>query len=148
MYTEQMSQALSIAAAPVHPQTINNATQTTGAVDLSKFHRALFVVDIGAVVNGGSVTAKLQESPDNVSWFDLAGGAASANTASSKVITLECRADQLTATTSPPRRYVRCSVAETGGQNVVVCAIPLGGEAVQKPASAQDVAAVAQRVVL
>jgi hypothetical protein len=146
MYMEQLSQALSIAAAPIHAQVINNQTVNTGAVDMQKFHRALFVLDVGTTGAGFSLTALLQESPDNVSWFTLAGTTINAITGTSKVATLECRADQLTSTTSPARRYVRCQVTEGNGQNVTVAVIPLGGEAVQKPGSAQDVAAGAPRL--
>src|SRR5437879_2592230 len=62
MYTEQLSQGLSISGAPIHPQTLNNGNLTTGGVDMSKFRRLMAVVDIGAVTNGGSITATLEES--------------------------------------------------------------------------------------
>jgi hypothetical protein len=144
MITEPMSLGLSIAAAPTHPQTLNNASAPTGGIDMQKFERALFIVDIGAVVASGSITAKLQQSVDNVTFTDLAGGAATAVSSSSKVITLEARAGQLSA----GNRYLRCQITETAGQNVVVCGIPLGGETHQKPASAQDHTSVTQRLTL
>jgi hypothetical protein len=144
MIQEQMSQALSIAGTPIHPQTLNNASANTGGVDMSKFERVLFVVDIGSVTGGGSLTAKLQISADNATFNDLAGGAATAVTTSSKVVTLECRAGQL----GTGNRYVRCRLTEGGSQNVVCACIPLGGDAHQKPASAQDDASVAQRLVM
>jgi hypothetical protein len=144
MWTEQLSQGLSIGAAPVHPQTLNNSNQSSGGLDMSKFRRVLFIVNIGAVTNGGSVTAKLQESSDNSSFSDVSSGSATAVTSSSKVITLEMRSDQL----SSGKRYVRVNVAETAGQNAVCACIPLGADAVQKPASANDHAVVTQRLVL
>ena len=148
MYTEQLSQALSVAGAPIHAQTLNNASAQTGAVDMQKFHRALFLLDVGTTGSGFSVTAKLQESADNSTWFDLAGSTITAVVATSKVVTLEARAEQLTSTVSPPRRYLRCVVSETAGQAVVVCVLPLGGEGVQKPASLNDNVSVAQRLVM
>jgi hypothetical protein len=146
MITEQLSQALSIAGTPVHPQTLNNSTQKTGAVDMQKFERVMFVVDIGAVTGGGSLSMKIQESVDTTdgNFSDLSGGGATAVTASSKVVTLECRARQL----SSGKRYVRCVLTETGSQNVVCGCLPLGGEAHQKPGSAQDDASVSQRLVV
>jgi hypothetical protein len=146
MITEQLTQALSIAAAPVVPQTLNNSTQKTGGVDMSKFHRALFIVAIGSVTEGGSLTAKLQESVDTTdgNFTDVTGGAATAVTESNKVVTLEARADQLTA----GKRYLRAVLTETGSENVVCGCVALGGEAVQKSGSAQDTAAVTQRLVL
>ena len=144
MITEPMSLGLSIAAAPTHPQTLNNASAPTGGVDMQKFERAMFLVDIGAVSASGSITAKLQQSVDNVTFTDLANGAATAVTTSSRILTLEARAGQL----STGNRYLRCQISETAGQNVVVCGVPLGGEARQKPASAQDHSSVTQRLVL
>ena len=144
MITEPMSLGLSIAAAPTHPQTLNNASVPTGGIDMQKFERALFIVDIGAVTSSGSITAKLQQSADNVTFSDLPNGAATAVSSSSKVLTLEARAGQL----STGYRYLRCQITETAGQNVVVCGLPLGGEARQKPASAQDHTSVTQRLVV
>lgn len=144
MYTEQMSQGLSVPATPIHPQTLNNASANTGGVDMSKFRRALFVVDVGAVTGGGSLVAKLQESADDSSYADVTSGAAAAVTASSKVVTLEIRAGQL----SSGKRYVRCRLTEGGSQNVVCGCVPLGGEAIARPASANDNAVVTQRLVI
>jgi hypothetical protein len=145
MYTEQLTQGLSIAATPIQPQTLNNSSASTGngGVDMQKFRRALFVVLTGAVTGGGSLSAKLQESTDGSSgWTDIAGAALTAITASNKAATLEVRADQMT------KRYVRATLTETGVQNVVCSCVPLGGSAVEKPGSAQDVAAVTQRLAL
>src|SRR4051794_2957537 len=61
MYTETLTQRIGLTAA-INPQVINNQTKTTGGVDLSVFHRALFLLEIGAVTGGGTISAKLQES--------------------------------------------------------------------------------------
>ena len=145
MFTEQLSQGLSLAATPIQPQTLNNSSASTGnsGVDMQKFRRALFIVLTGTVTGGGSLSAKLQESTDgSSSWTDIAGAALTAITASNKAATLELRADQMT------KRYVRATLTETGSQNVVCACAALGGEAVEKPGNAQDVAAVTQRLVL
>jgi len=145
MFTEQLSQGLSIAATPIQPQTLNNTSASTGngGVDMQKFRRALFIVLTGSVTGGGSLSAKLQESTDgSTSWTDISGAALTAITASTKAATLELRADQMT------KRYVRATLTETGSQNVVCACVALGGEAVEKPGNAQDVAAVTQRLVL
>jgi hypothetical protein len=144
MWTEQLSQGLSIAAAN-HPQTLNNSAATSGAVDMSKFRRILAVVDIGAVTGGGSLTAKLQQATTSGgAYSDIPGATATAVTASSKVVTIELRADELTGA----NQFVKLVMTETGSQNVVCQGIILGGEAVEKPASAQDIAAVTQRLVV
>src|SRR5260370_19909192 len=62
MYTEQLSQGLSISVAPIHPQTLNNGNLTTCGEDMSKFRRLLALLDIGAVTNGGYLTATPEES--------------------------------------------------------------------------------------
>src|SRR5438132_590098 len=143
MFTEQLTQGLSVAATPVGPQTLNNGSASTGngGVDMQKFRRVLFIVQTGTVTGAGSLSVKLQESTDgSSSWTDISGAALTAITASNKVASLEVRADQMT------KRYVRATLTETGSQNVVCSCVALGGVAVQKPGSAQDVAAVVQRL--
>jgi hypothetical protein len=152
MYMEQMSQALSIAGAPIHSQSVAAGTAQTGGVDMQKFGRALFVLDVGAFGASATVDMKLQESSDNATFFDMAVDiptisnvaitqllAAGGN---NRLATLEVRADQL----STGKRYVRALVTVGVAATQLAC-IPLGGEAVNKPGAAQDVAAVAQRLV-
>jgi hypothetical protein len=147
MYTEQMSQGLSIAGNPIHPQSLAAATPTgTGGIDMSKFRRALFILDVGAFGASATVDMKLQESPDNATWTDLAGtGVAITQLAvaggNNRLATLEARAGQLT------KRYLRALVT-VGTAATQVCCIALGGEAISKPGSQNDVAAVAQRSVV
>ena len=146
MITEPMSLGLSIAAAPVSAQQVAVGTQDSGGVDMQKFERALFVVDVGVFGASATVDAKLQESPDNSTFTDLAGATVTQLAAAggnNRLVTLECRAGQL----STGKRYVRCRVT-VGTAATFVCVLPLGGAAHQKPASAQDIAAVAQRLVL
>src|SRR2546430_8383366 len=73
MFTEQLTQALSLAANPTHAAA-QTASFNSNSVDLSKFERCLAILDIGAVT-GTSPTfdAKWQESPDNSAWSDVAG---------------------------------------------------------------------------
>jgi hypothetical protein len=143
VYTEQLTQRLAITA-PVNPQVVNNATKTTGGVDMQQSRRAFFVLEIGAVTGGGSINAKLQESTDNSSFTDLSGNNVSmtALTTANKQYTFEVRAGQLT------KRYVRLSLTETGSQNVNVCAVGWGDEGVHKPDNANnDASVVTQNVV-
>ncbi len=146
MYTEQLSQALSVAGTELDPVSQVAATVTTGGVDMSKFHRVSFVLMVGSIGAAGTVDAKLQTSP--VSNFgsgvaDVAGSNITQITASNKIVTLEMRADQVPAGS----RYARLSVT-VGTNAVLIAALPIGGEAVEKPGNANDIAAVAQRVVV
>jgi hypothetical protein len=133
MMSEQITQRLAFANGVV-PQTLNNATANTNAVDLSLAHRAFFALYIGAVTGGGSITATLQESPDNSAWSNLSGSSVSQSglTTSNKLTTFEVRADQLT------KRYVRLQVQETGAQNVLVGCTCWSDEGIHKPNNANN----------
>jgi hypothetical protein len=139
MYTEQITQALGFAT-EVDPQVINNANKTAGSIDMSQFHRALFVVNVGAVTGGGALTIQLIEdvAANLGTATNLAGNNTSMagfNTAN-KLVTFEVRADQMS------KRYLGLKVTETGSQNVNVCVIAFGAEAIHKPGNAQNAASV------
>ena len=100
MHTEQLTQALSIAGAPVHPASVAPGTADTGGIDMQKFKRALFVLDVGAFGGSATVDMKLQESVDNSAFTDLAGtGVAITQLAAAggnnRLATLEARTGQL-----------------------------------------------------
>jgi hypothetical protein len=146
MYTEQLSQGLSIAAAPIHPASYAAGTQNTGGVDMQKFRRVMFVLDVGVFGGGATVDMKLQESTDNVTFTDLAGTNVAitqlvAGGGNNREATLEVRTDQIT------KRYVRAFVT-IGTAVTLLCVIPVAGEAVNKPGAKQDDASVAQRQVV
>src|SRR3954454_6551575 len=97
MITEQLSQALSIAAAELDPVSQAAATVTSGGVDMSKFERVMFVVMVGAVTTG-TVDAKLQESATSGGTYtDISGASITQITTSNKIATLEIKATQLSA---------------------------------------------------
>jgi hypothetical protein len=148
MYTEQLTQALSIAGAPIHPQSVGAGTANTGGVDMQLFRRALFVLDVGAFGASATVDMKLQESVDNVTFTDLAGTGAAitqlvAAGGNNRLATIEVRAGQLSA----GKRYVRALVTVGTAATSLSC-IALGGQADHKPGSLGDIAAVAQRSVV
>jgi hypothetical protein len=144
MITEQLSQALSFAGTELDPVSQGVATVNTGGVDMTKFERVLFVLMVGAVGGAGTVDAKLQESATvGGSYSDISGGSITQITAANKIATLEIKASQL----SSGKTAVRMAVT-VGGNAVLIAALAIGGEAHQKPASAQDIAAVAQRKVV
>ncbi len=154
MYTEQITQRLGICAS-VNNQTINSsgtATVTTGAIDMSKFHRAFFLVEIGTVVAGGTVTLNLIESASsnlsssqNPQSVGLSTVQLTGLSTSGKQYTFEIRADQL----DTGYRYVGLQATETsaGGHNVNVTIVGFGDEALQKPGKAQNDTSVATQNV-
>ena len=134
MYTEQITQALALAA-PIAPHTINNQTKTTGSVDMSLSRRAFFIVEVGAVTGGGSLTLQLVE--DNASNLGTATNLGGSNTSqvtttANKQITFEVRAGQMS------KRYLGLKITETGSQNVLVCAVGFGMEGIHKPDNANN----------
>jgi hypothetical protein len=74
----------------------------------------------------------------------VTGGAAPAVTAGSKVLTLELRDDEV----GDAQRFVKLVLTEGNSANCVCGAVVLGGEAAYKPAKANDIAAVTQRLVV
>ncbi len=139
MFTEQLTQEIGLAT-EVDSQIINNTNKTTGSIDLSQFKRAFFVVNIGAVVGGGSINLQLvEDTAANLGTAtNLAGNNVSqtAITSANKLVTFEVRADQIT------KRYVGLKITETGAQNVQVCVIGFGMDSIHKPGSAQNAASV------
>ncbi len=150
MYTEQLTQRLGIAA-PVSPQTLTGtATANSGSIDMSKFHRALFIFETGAF--GGtsptlSAVLQIQESADNSSWSNNATIPSATVTTASSQATLEIRADQL----GSGKRYVRLqAVCTVGGTSptIPIAVLGFGSDAGHKPGSAQnDTSVVSQTVV-
>jgi len=147
MQSEQMTEALAVAGAPVHAQSVSVGTADTGGIDLQKNRRAIFILNVGVFGSSATVDMKLQESADNSSFTDLAGTnvaitqlvAAGGN---NRLASLEVRCDQLSA----GKRYVRARVTVGTAATVLQC-LALGGEAAQKPGNKQNVAAVAQQLV-
>jgi hypothetical protein len=150
MYTEQLTQRLGIIA-PVKPQTLTTTTTVnSGSVDLSIFHRALFLFETG--VFGGtsptlSAVLQIQESPDGSTWSNNAIIPSATVTTASSQATLEIRADQL----GTGKRYVRLqAVCTIGGTSptIPVAVVGFGDEAAHKPGSAQNDASVVSQTVV
>jgi hypothetical protein len=154
MYAETVTQRIALANG-IPPQTLNNARLNSDGIDMQKSHRALFVLSIGAVTGGGSISAWLQESADNSTWtandtagaFSNSGGSNVSQTGlttANQEVTFEVRADQLTT----GKRYVRLQIKETGSQNVLVGVVAWGEEGNHKPNNANNGANVGTQNVV
>jgi hypothetical protein len=134
MYSEQMSQGLSVADV-ANTQNINNTNLNSIGIDMSKFHRALFVIQCGSLGAAGTVDGRLQSSAQ--SNFNVVHNIANSNltqiVVNNALATIEVRADQVQA----GDQFVRCQLTG-GGNSVVVGIIGLAGEANHKPASANN----------
>src|SRR3954471_15019525 len=81
----------------IDPQSANNTTKSTDSVDMSKFHEAMFVAQIGAT--DSTVNFKLQESADGSSgWQDITGKAITQlSGVNNKVVVVNLKSAQLDA---------------------------------------------------
>ncbi len=135
---EQLTQGLAVAG-QIKSQTLNNSNDSCTDIDMSKFRRVLVVVNVGA--NTGSLVVKLQDATSKGGTYaDISGAALTAITAANKVATIEIRDDQT-------RGWLKVVATEGNSSNCAVGCLALGGEGDWKPANAQDIAAVTQRLV-
>lgn len=148
MFTEQLTQALSIQGQIASQSLGVGVTTLSAGVDLAKFRRATFILNVGAFGASGTVDMKLVE--DTNSNLSTATDVSGTNVAITQLVaaggnnrfaTLEIRAGQNT------KRYVGVKVT-IGTAASQVCVVGLGGEAIEKPGNANDIAAVAQRQVM
>jgi hypothetical protein len=148
---EQLSQALSVADV-LNQQSVNNASVASAGIDMSKFRRALYVIQAGSLGAAGTLDGRLQSCKysafnsgiNNIASTNLTQITTGTTPGNNAVATIEVRDDQLTA----GDRYLRLQL--TGGGNAItVGAVGLAAEADYKPASAQDVSNtyLSQRVV-
>jgi hypothetical protein len=150
MYSETITQRVGLAA-PVNPQAITSQTVTSGGVDMSKFRRAFFILEVGSVVAGGALTVTLiQSASSNLAAPTTVNGPSSGNAqitglnTANRQYTFDVRADELAA----GQQFVGLQVQETGGHAVQVSVVGYGDEAIRKPGSAQNDASVAGQTVV
>jgi hypothetical protein len=151
MYTEQLTQRLGITAAAPPQQLTTTTTINSGNVDLSKFHRALFLFETGAF--GGtsptlSAVLQIQESATGSSgWQSNATVPSATVTTASNQATLEIRADQLGSGMRFVRLQAVCTVGGTS-PTIPVAIVGFGDEASHKPGSANNDASVVSQTVV
>jgi hypothetical protein len=141
MYTEQLTQALSIADV-INSQSVNNANLSSVGIDLAKFKRVLFIIQAASLGAAGTLDGRLQSSANsnfnvvhNITNSNLTQITTATTPGNNAVSTIEVRADQVIQQNAGDR-YVRLNL--TGGGNAItVGAIGLGGESEFKPAKAQ-----------
>jgi hypothetical protein len=138
---EQLTQGLSVADV-LNQQSVNNASVASAGIDMSKFHRAMYVIQLGSLGSAGTLDGRLQScfeanfaaSVHNIGSTNLTQITTTTTPGNNAVATMEIRDDQLQA----GDRYLRLQL--TGGGNAItVGAIGFGGEAEYKPAKANDV---------
>ena len=129
----------------VDPQTVVNSEQLTDAVDMSKFHSALFILLLGNMA-AETIDFAVQES-------DAAGGsyanlktatqlAAHASNNDNKQLVIAVRSDEL----SSGKRYLKGRVITGGATGGPAAVVALGVDPRFGPASDDDLADVVQIV--
>jgi hypothetical protein len=153
MYMETITQRLALGAG-VPPIQANNQNLNTDAIDMTKNHRAFFVLSFGATV-GGTVVASLQEDNGSNTWqangtagsFSQSGGAQVQQSLAPPVAnteyTFEVRADQL----SPGMKQVRLNLTVTANNNLI-CVVCYGDEGNHKRNNVNNAAAVSTQNVV
>lgn len=140
---QNLTEELSIAATPLLPVSQGAATVLTGAIDMGKFNRAMFVLSVGVVGGGGTVDAKLTQAKTvGGAYIDVPSSAITQIVAGGQIVTIEVNARDLNSGYEFVKLSVTIAVA-----NCVISAIGIGGEARYKPAQSNDDAAVTQRLV-
>lgn len=129
--------------AQISPQDGAATARNSDAVDMSKFHSAIFLAISGALT--GTMDAKLEES--NVSDFssgvtDITGKAITqfAATDDNKVAIINLRSAEMT------KKFARLKITPTGGTTNLLAGVGLGMDSRFGPASDDDLAAVLEIV--
>jgi hypothetical protein len=144
---EQLTQVLAIAD-KLDPASESAGTVNSTGIDASKFRRILYEVQIGNVTATGTLTLSLQSAAASnfATPHTITGSALPAQSTSNTRATLEVMADTI-AQQNPGDRYVRL-VAVVANAAIIYGATGWGGEAAEKPASNNNIAAVAAQVSL
>ncbi len=137
---EQMTQGLSVADV-LNQQAVNNASVQSAGLDMSKFRRAMYIIQAASLGAAGTLDGRLQSCFEanfasgvhNVANSNLTQITTSTTPGNNAIATIEVRDDELTA----GDRYLRLQL--TGGGNAItVGAVGLGGEGDEKPANKND----------
>ena len=131
--------------ATIDPFNGNNAATSSDAIDLSKFHEAMFVLLSGAI--DSTVDFKLQESAnsDGSSASDITGKAITQETGGdddNKQWVICVKSEELSA----GKRYVKAVATIGNGTTNLIACVGLGVRPRIGPASDDDLASVSQIV--
>jgi hypothetical protein len=151
MYTEQMTQKLSVIDV-LNSQSVTNASvNSTVGVDMQKFRRVMFVIQCGSLGAAGTLDGRLQSSASSTfasGVHNISGTNLTQITANNALATIEITADQVNFLNNGDR-YVRLNL--TGGGNAItIGALALATDGDQKPENKQDLNTtyLSQRVVV
>lgn len=128
--------------AVVNPANLNNSTNDSAAIDMSKFHEVLAVLLLGSVDN--TFDMKFRESDTSGGTYsDISGKAITqlTSTDDNKQALLSLRADEITT----GKQFVKLRVTVGNGTTNLGAAVVLGVPRIA-PATDDDLSSVAQVV--
>lgn len=128
----------------IDPADANDSTVNTDYVDMSKFHEALFIFQLGAVDITVDCLVRESTNTSDGGGQTLSGKSATQLTGNddNKVVVISVKSEEL----SNGYRYLRGRMTVGNGTNNFVSAVALGMRPRIAPASDDDLAAVAQIV--
>jgi hypothetical protein len=145
--TERMSEAIAIPAAGIRSASQSVGSVSTSAINLQKFRRVAFLIDVGTVGASGTVDFKVQWcATSGGTYADLANTSITQITASSAYAIVEVTAEQVTAV-QPTAQYLKGKLT-IGTAASQVSVVPIAGICRFEPASNANDASVATPVVL
>ena len=131
-------------AGKIDPQNGNNSTLNTDYVDMSKWHEALFIFQVGSVDNTVDCLVRESTSTSDGGGQTLSGKSATQldSNSDNKVVVINVKAEELSA----GYRYLRGRMTVGNGTTNLVSAVALGLKPRFGPATDDDLATVAQVV--
>ncbi len=128
----------------IDPANANNSTVNTDYVDMSKFHEALFIFQLGSVDNTVDCLVRESTNTSDGGGQTLSGKTATQLVASddNKIVMISVKSEEM----SNGYRYLRGRMTVGNGTTNIIGAIALGLRPRFAPASDDKLAAVAQIV--
>lgn len=147
MYNEQLSQALALMDWITFTNAAAASYNSVNGIDMSKFKRAVYIVQTGLFTASGTLDGRIQSSPN--ANFSPAHNVAATNlttlNTSNTFEKVEVRAEYIQQQ-NPGDRYVRLNTT-VGTAAVNYGVVGLGSESEQKPASQYENPSNATNVV-
>lgn len=150
MWTENVTQAMTIAADGIHSASQSASEKLTSAADITKFRKVVFLIDSGTLGASGTLDFVVKWSATSGGTYAAVTGTAVTQmvvaTDNNKYVQVEVAADKL-ATFAPTAKFVKGSLTPgtaASNSNVTVLGFLSGHE----PTSNKADAALKQTVVL
>ena len=110
-WTEQVTQSMTVAAAGIRSQSVAASTVLTSAVNLQKFRKVLFLIDIGTLGASATIDFKVQAAKTSGGTYaDVASTSITQVTASNKTEIVEVSADHVQNTMGNGYQYLKGSL--------------------------------------